>query len=1268
MTFRQILVDRWQKISTTGTCTLLADMMPGTALVEIAEHESDTLVARGYASEITDADEQPPNLPALSAAELRQAITISKAEVYRAMQLLGLRYASKYQCIQSVQMGDSDWQVAVTFNGDFSCLFESVLQIYILKGTEEAHSGRLPKSLQRLDIDPSKLNGNSEIQLRLNLASGVLEGDGLYAFGVSTEQCPAELYFDSTPTALQFVPFGETKFQTVNEFLRVVVDGVLESSDHQKAGDKTELTLMELPNGPKTTDISNALVAAIRAATGVKSRIVKLTAAGTDPPGCKGPVPLLVTGPDTMMEAVCSLAVGLTDSLLAWSGERLSGPLSAAAGSKLAVVAEQRMGDEWLSLLRRATPISDADAVVVKLQPAMPPPPVVLSTTAAIVLVWRGIDEVAMQSAIAEAETRPYSDRARLVFILDDTAPPFSLSTALYGDQLARGARVNVLVRGGIWGCWRSVPVPKPLSPALSASSLGDVKLEFVGPNPLDAGSLSGHVDYVGVEAGGRRVFGVGQWLADYCRPRPDPLLRWPVPRGWSARDAATVPYVYSAVYYALKLKAEARRGESILVNEGASAIGQAAIRVASQLGCGPIYTTVRDAKQREVVRGLFPQLEPSHVLACGDGGSFEYRLRLLTHGRGVRLVVNTLGDSELRASLRCLSHWGRMLHYKREDMISARTIGSQLFLNSITLYGFSGSELFRGSERERVEVAEAMRRGLEDGTVQPIAGASVYDTLSGVDQCEPCTKAVIKVDSSSPSANQQCDPHKCYLVVGSQAADALAVAARLSTLGARQVLAAVGTSASAAAVRQQQRVLRRQNGTHLHVQQVRAWSPAAAHDLVKAAASVAPLQAAVVIVKDDVGAETSALLCDALPDAGLVLLAERADSACQLAALSSRRHGRHTACMAAAITDALDHLADLLCGASSSAVTVLPSATSTTQGLVDPRRWLPQTPAALSEVSQGVARCGRGPQLLELPSLARPSRALGESQPLFVLPPLGVLDAAAKKEVAGLAARLFSPVLVVEASVQAGVESTAKAIVKVGVHLNGEDDLRSARETHSVRPTGDPNPPAVGALQRAGLAPGRRAGSGGAAAAGGGGQARLPLPGAVRRRRRDAVGARPPGRAGRRPRQPGPDRRARAARHARRGRARGRHRQPPVGREQPLRVGGARRPLVRGGPADPKRERKRRASLCYQSRPLHSVVSLLVSCVKSNDAPLPAGPQRAPAGVRRPRPGQRRARPVPQRELRHVADGGRGPANGHQQQARHRLTPPAHAVSKSCI
>ena len=46
-------------------------------------------------------------------------------------------------------------------------------------------------------------------------------------------------------------------------------------------------------------------------------------------------------------------------------------------------------------------------------------------------------------------------------------------------------------------------------------------------------------------------------------------------------------------------------------------------------------------------------------------------------------------------------------------------------------MFGFSGSELFRVSQRDREAVAKAVDQGLRQGVVQPIAGAVVCSGLN---------------------------------------------------------------------------------------------------------------------------------------------------------------------------------------------------------------------------------------------------------------------------------------------------------------------------------------------------------------------------------------------------------------------------------------------------------------------------------------------------------------------------------------------------------
>ena len=104
----------------------------------------------------------------------------------------------------------------------------------------------------------------------------------------------------------------------------------------------------------------------------------------------------------------------------------------------------------------------------------------------------------------------------------------------------------------------------------------------------------------------------------------------------------------------------------------------------------------------------------------------------------------------------------------------------------------------------------------------------------------------------------------------------------------------------------------------------------------------------------------------------------------------------------------------------------------------------LPQSPAELSDLGRRLAQLQRGlhatepklhpagPRVRNVPSLALPPQGARESRPLFVLPPLGVLDAASECQLATLASAMHCAVMVVEAPPGASVQETAAAIVQV--------------------------------------------------------------------------------------------------------------------------------------------------------------------------------------------------------------------------------------------
>lgn len=68
--------------------------------------------------------------------------------------------------------------------------------------------------------------------------------------------------------------------------------------------------------------------------------------------------------------------------------------------------------------------------------------------------------------------------------------------------------------------------------------------------NRTEQSSMQG-LEFSGCDEAGSRVMGIVQSGAFSSLLVVDPYLKIPVPDGWSLEDAATVPAVYTTVYYA---------------------------------------------------------------------------------------------------------------------------------------------------------------------------------------------------------------------------------------------------------------------------------------------------------------------------------------------------------------------------------------------------------------------------------------------------------------------------------------------------------------------------------------------------------------------------------------------------------------------------------------------------------------------------------------------------------------------------------------------
>lgn len=122
---------------------------------------------------------------------------------------------------------------------------------------------------------------------------------------------------------------------------------------------------------------------------------------------------------------------------------------------------------------------------------------------------------------------------------------------------------------------------------------------------------------------------------------------------------AARLPLAYTAAYYALVHVARLTHGETILVNEPTSAVGQAIVRLASNLKA-QIFVTSRSEEERAHLAAAYG-LDYDHTLSSLDCKSVV-ALQQFTNGHGVDVAINASSSQASQTLFSCIASFGRFV------------------------------------------------------------------------------------------------------------------------------------------------------------------------------------------------------------------------------------------------------------------------------------------------------------------------------------------------------------------------------------------------------------------------------------------------------------------------------------------------------------------------------------------------------------------------------------------------------------------------------
>ncbi|XP_040386345.1 fatty acid synthase [Cygnus olor] len=446
--------------------------------------------------------------------------------------------------------------------------------------------------------------------------------------------------------------------------------------------------------------------------------------------------------------------------------------------------------------------------------------------------------------------------RIRCVFVSNlnpsSAVPSISLSSLEMQEIVQRDLVMNVY-RDGKWGSFRHLPLqqgqPQELTEYAYVNALtrGDLSSlhwivsplqHFHTTNPdvqlckvyyaslnfrdimLATGKLSPDaipgnwasqqcmlgMEFSGRDLAGRRVMGLlpAKGLATVVDC--DKRFLWEVPKNWTLEEAASVPVVYATAYYALVVRGGMKKGESVLIHSGSGGVGQAAIAIALSMGCR-VFTTVGSAEKRQYLQARFPQLD-ANSFASSRNTTFEQHILRVTNGKGVNLVLNSLAEEKLQASLRCLAQHGRFLEIGKFDLSNNSQLGMALFLKNVSFHGILLDSIFGEANKEWELVSKLLTKGIENGVVKPLRSTvfnkeEVEAAFRFMAQGKHIGKVMIKIQEEekqyplrrsepvklSAISRTSCPPTKSYIITGGLGGFGLELARWLIERGAQKLV-----------------------------------------------------------------------------------------------------------------------------------------------------------------------------------------------------------------------------------------------------------------------------------------------------------------------------------------------------------------------------------------------------------------------------------------------------------------------------------------------
>lgn len=199
-----------------------------------------------------------------------------------------------------------------------------------------------------------------------------------------------------------------------------------------------------------------------------------------------------------------------------------------------------------------------------------------------------------------------------------------------------------------------------------------------------------------------------------------DENLTFAIPNGIGFDIAGACGIVSFLSYSLLVELARIQEGETVLIHAASGGVGTTAIQIAKIFGAGLVVGTVgSEAKKAAAVR-----VGADHVF-CYEEEGFAENVNEITNGKGVNIILDSVGGEVTEQSMKCLARYGRLVIFGNSSGKYGQLETSDLHASCRSVLGFSLGTTRKERPEQLKRIAEKVLRLLENRRLQIEIGAT---------------------------------------------------------------------------------------------------------------------------------------------------------------------------------------------------------------------------------------------------------------------------------------------------------------------------------------------------------------------------------------------------------------------------------------------------------------------------------------------------------------------------------------------------------------